>query len=386
MTLRTLRPLALCAAGLLAAPAALAQPCTSGATFGDLSITSTRGTGQGSFQQIGARFIAPCDGLLSTLTLPLGGTVTVEAVAFNIGASNTIPSEISVSDQQGVSGAPSSGGELVTFTFGVPLEVTGGEEVGFLLQTVSGNGTAPGTFNDELANTSRIFTTSSVSPGNTFNNEAADQPFLATFTMGGEPPLVTGSLAYGTCPEALPLGRSSCRVDASGTFNGDSGQRYTVFLRIVENGRVAFRGEVKPRAGQTVEQSIKFTALADDPGSFTLELVAVEGSVASPAGGTVLGTLAFTKGTPLLRAAEGLTVFPNPATEQATLRFAVAEASEAVLVIYDALGREVARPVEGNVSGTVEATFDASGLPAGLYVARLTTAAGTETVRLSVVR
>ena len=58
----------------------------------------------------------------------------------------------------------------------------------------------------------------------------------------------------------------------------------------------------------------------------------------------------------------------------------------ATLAIYDALGREVARPVDGAVSGSVEAAFDASGLPAGLYVARLTTATGTETVRLSVVR
>ena len=55
-------------------------------------------------------------------------------------------------------------------------------------------------------------------------------------------------------------------------------------------------------------------------------------------------------------------------------------------MVYDALGREIARPVDGTVSGAVEASFDASGLPAGLYVARLTTAAGMETVRLSVVR
>ena len=205
---------------------------------------------------------------------------------------------------------------------------------------------------------------------------------------GGEPPLVTGSLGLGTCPEVLPAGRFACRVDASGTFNGDSGQRYTVFLRIVENGRVAFRGEVKPRAGQTVEQSIKFTSIADDPGGFTLELVAEAGSVSAPSGdAVVLGTLDFTKGDgELLRAAESLTAFPNPATDAATLRFAVTESGPATLVIYDALGREVARPVDGAVSGLVEATFDASGLPAGLYVARLTTGAGTETVRLSVVR
>ena len=198
---------------------------------------------------------------------------------------------------------------------------------------------------------------------------------------------VTGSLGYGTCPAALPLGRSACRVDASGTFDLDQAQRYTVFLRVQETGRIAKRGEIKPSPTGTASQSIKFSTTAADPASFTLELVAEAGSVAAPSGAaTVIGTLAFTKGDAGLRASEGLTVFPNPATDQATLRFAVTGSQAATLAIYDALGREVARPVDGQVSGAVEASFDASALPAGLYVARLVTAQGTETVRLSVVR
>ena len=52
----------------------------------------------------------------------------------------------------------------------------------------------------------------------------------------------------------------------------------------------------------------------------------------------------------------------------------------------DALGREVARPLEGAVQGVVEASVDVSALPAGLYVARLTVGDRAETVRLSVVR
>ena len=209
-----------------------------------------------------------------------------------------------------------------------------------------------------------------------------------TFGELGQDLAVTGSLAYGTCPEVLPLGRATCRVQATGTFNGESSQRHTLFLRVAETGRVAFRGEVKPQPGQTLSQSVQFRTLASDPAAFTLEMVVEEGSVAAPSSAaTVLGTLAFSKGEGEgLRAAEGLTVFPNPATDAATLRFAVAEQTEAMLVVYDALGREVARPVDGVVTGAVEAAFDASGLPAGLYVARLTTEAGTQTVRLSVVR
>ena len=80
-----------------------------------------------------------------------------------------------------------------------------------------------------------------------------------------------------------------------------------------------------------------------------------------------------------------LVAYPNPAAGPATLAFAVAQPTEATVVVYDALGREVARPVDGLASGAVSATLPA--LPAGLYVARLTTADGREeSVRLTVLR
>ena len=202
----------------------------------------------------------------------------------------------------------------------------------------------------------------------------------------GEPPAVTGGLDYGTCPEALPAGRFTCAVEANGQNNLVVGQRYTVFLRVAETGRIAFRGETKPEALEDLTQNVRFRTVASDPFAFTLELVVEMGAVAAPSGeALVIGSLAFTKGAGL-RADEALTAYPNPTAGSATLRFAVAEQAEATLVVYDALGREVARPVDGAVSGVVEAAFDGSDLPAGLYVARLTTAGGTETVRLSVVR
>ena len=217
-------------------------------------------------------------------------------------------------------------------------------------------------------------------------------PTLALRAFVGEGAgAVAGSLAYGTCPEppaALPPGRASCRVEATGTLAGDRGQRFTVFLRVAETGRIAFRGEVKPQAGQTVEQSVKFTTTAADPSSFTLELVAEEGSVGAPSGAAeVIGTATFVKGGAGLLAREPLSAYPNPAAGEATLRFAVEAAEEARLVVYDGLGREVARPVEGRVEGAVEARLGAGALPAGVYVVRLTTASGrSEVVRLTLVR
>ena len=204
--------------------------------------------------------------------------------------------------------------------------------------------------------------------------------------VGG--PALSGSLAYGTCPASLPAGRFACRVDAAGTLGADAGQRFTVFLRVAETGRVAFRGEIKPEAGATVEQSVQFRTVGADPASFTLELVAEAGSVAAPSDGAeVIGTLDFTKGGAGLRADAPLAAYPNPAAGSATLAFAVAEPTEARVVVYDALGREVARPVDGEVEGQVTAALDASALAPGLYVVRLTTDSGrAETERLSVAR
>ena len=54
--------------------------------------------------------------------------------------------------------------------------------------------------------------------------------------------------------------------------------------------------------------------------------------------------------------------------------------------MYDALGREVARPVDGAVSGFVDVRLDAVALPAGLYLVRLVVGDCVETVRFSVVR
>ena len=209
---------------------------------------------------------------------------------------------------------------------------------------------------------------------------------LAIDDVDAPPPAVTGGLNYGTCPAALPSGTFTCRVQAEGTLNADKGQRYTVFLVVAETGRIAFRGEVKPPAGGTVSQSIKFKSVVSDPAAFTLQLLAVDGSVPAPGGGgLVLGTLAFTK-VPGLRLAEELSVFPNPARSSTTLRFAVAQEAKASLVVYDAIGRAVARPVHGPVEGEVAVTLDGSALAPGLYVARLVMDGRTETVRFSVVR
>ena len=86
-------------------------------------------------------------------------------------------------------------------------------------------------------------------------------------------------------------------------------------------------------------------------------------------------------------AAAEVGVSPNPFQGQTTLRYAVSEATDVRLAVYDVLGREVAVLVEGRMeAGSHAATFDARGLAAGVYVYRLTAGAEVQTGRITLTR
>ena len=79
--------------------------------------------------------------------------------------------------------------------------------------------------------------------------------------------------------------------------------------------------------------------------------------------------------------------YPNPFTRQTTIRYELPQTGPVRLTVYDALGRRVATLVDREqAAGREEITFDAGRLASGLYVARLVTAGGVRTQRLTVVR
>lgn len=66
--------------------------------------------------------------------------------------------------------------------------------------------------------------------------------------------------------------------------------------------------------------------------------------------------------------------YPNPFNPSTTIRYDLPEAAFVRVVVYDTLGREVQRLVDGlQLVGTHEVTFEAAGLPSGVYVYRLET-------------
>jgi len=79
--------------------------------------------------------------------------------------------------------------------------------------------------------------------------------------------------------------------------------------------------------------------------------------------------------------------YPNPFNPSTTIRYGLSQKSRVTLSVFNTLGQEVANLVNGeNEAGFHETTFDASGLPSGVYFYRLRAGDFVETKRLSLIR
>ena len=82
-----------------------------------------------------------------------------------------------------------------------------------------------------------------------------------------------------------------------------------------------------------------------------------------------------------------VTTAPNPASGRTTITFGLAEAGDASVTVYDALGRQVAVVADGPyAAGRHDVTLDASALPTGVYVVRVAGAGTARSAQLTVVR
>jgi len=61
--------------------------------------------------------------------------------------------------------------------------------------------------------------------------------------------------------------------------------------------------------------------------------------------------------------------YPNPFNPTTNINFRISEIGIVTLIVYDVLGNEISTLVNGEKSeGSYSVTFDASGLPSGVYV------------------
>jgi hypothetical protein len=79
--------------------------------------------------------------------------------------------------------------------------------------------------------------------------------------------------------------------------------------------------------------------------------------------------------------------FPNPFNPSTTIRFSIPQESFVVLEVFTLLGQRVAQLLqEQKPAGDYSVTFDASGLPSGMYVSRLRAGEAIATRTMTLVR
>jgi glucuronoarabinoxylan endo-1,4-beta-xylanase len=79
--------------------------------------------------------------------------------------------------------------------------------------------------------------------------------------------------------------------------------------------------------------------------------------------------------------------YPNPFNPVTIIRYETSRPGFVSLVVYDVLGREAARLVNGErAPGVHEAVFDAAGLPSGIYVYRLQAGSATQARKMILLR
>jgi len=82
-----------------------------------------------------------------------------------------------------------------------------------------------------------------------------------------------------------------------------------------------------------------------------------------------------------------LTSYPNPMGRQGTVEYALPEAQEVTLKVYDVLGRQVATLAQGRKkAGRHTARLETSRLSSGVYFGRLRSEGKTMTQKITIVR
>jgi subtilisin family serine protease len=130
-------------------------------------------------------------------------------------------------------------------------------------------------------------------------------------------------------------------------------------------------------------QGVEYKVEVSSAGSTTSDTHFISYGLATPGGMPIPG-----KDEAALPEAFSLeAAYPNPFNPVTTLRYALPDAATVRLVVYDLLGREVARLVEGvQQAGYHAVAFDGARLASGVYLYRLEAGAFVQTRRMTLVK
>jgi hypothetical protein len=190
-----------------------------------------------------------------------------------------------------------------------------------------------------------------------FVRDAANTRFFAASFNAGTPTVRKDTVIAGGAPLYLRVQRSGNNWTGSFSSNGTTWRSAVTFPATITLTAIG------PFAGNAGSNPPAFNALVDYFFNTAAPL--------TPRIGEVTGLLQTADaGTPT---AYGLMQnYPNPFNPSTTIRYALPASGHVQIRIYSTLGSEVATLVEGEQSaGLHEVTFDAAGLPSGVYFCRM---------------
>ncbi len=192
--------------------------------------------------------------------------------------------------------------------------------------------------------------------------EGATGHYTSSRVTGGKPPYSYAWQFYRICPRA-PECNAWNGIGTTGTvdFSGYNGEDFKIRLRVTDSSSPA-------RSSFSSELDVQI--LSSTEGACPL---GPDGKKSPDAEETLVSD------TDLLEADEEIPEayalrqnFPNPFNPSTEIQFDLSEDAMVSLIVYDVLGREVARLVHEELrAGTHRARFDAGNLPSGVYFYRI---------------
>ena len=192
--------------------------------------------------------------------------------------------------------------------------------------------------------------------------EGATGHYTSSRVTGGKPPYLYSWKFYRTCPRAPECNAwNGIGTTEAVDFGGHNGEDFKIRLQVTDSSspaRSSFSSELDVQILSPTEGGCP-----SDP----------DGKKSSDTEETLVSD------TDLLEADENIPEayalrqnFPNPFNPSTEIQFDLPEDAMVLLVVYDVLGREVARLVQEELrAGTHRAHFDAGNLPSGVYFYRI---------------
>ena len=212
-------------------------------------------------------------------------------------------------------------------------------------------------------------------PGGNGLTEAKMQLYRNDVGTQNAAPTVPTNMTASVGPEA-PEGRTATLTWTPSTDDSTPSSAITYELALFRDGVPQAMPQRLPEHGNvSTASSWVLTGLEDGNYSWTLR------AVDSAFNGSALGSGTFSVGVTTDNEGDGLPrvyafdgSYPNPFRATTTLRYALPEAADVEIVVYDLLGRQVVRLVQTEQSaGFYELPWNASNLASGAYLVRFST-------------